>query len=115
MNTDNLTIYNDLLIALTVILSCLTSARVALFLSNRWNLDSTWRNWMVLLGMASAAVLSFHISVVTNLVGGPLYGIATIVLCTLGTGVLWGYLVAGTRVIEQILHGLENKMTAKSS
>jgi len=115
MNTHNLTIYNDLLIWLAVISSGLTSARIALFLSERWRLDDCWRNWLLILGTASAVVLSYHISIVANLIGGPLYGLATILLCTLGTGLLWGYLLAGTRVIERVIAGLENKMTARSS
>ena len=120
MNTHNLTIYNDLLIWLAVISSGLTSARIALFLSERWGRLRDWFAIVLLLGISIPAFIAFGVATVAVSYGGIFYGVIVDLLTLPAVGLVWFAVLATVWFlnvgviagIDRIFNGLAKKLDA---
>lgn len=108
----NLDTYAGIILAITVMASGGLAARITYFLGMRWNRQRVCINWMMIASALCAMATAYHISIAMMLAGGWFYGLFSILVCPLLVAASWLYLIGGIRIVERILQGLENKLTA---
>jgi len=109
---QNFSVITVLLLLASVGVSALVSARIAHFIATRRGWNSYDKGLLMAAGAICSviAVYNFAYAAIAN--GGTIYALATLVGGVMVTAFGWGYIIVGTRLVEQTLRGMNNRLRA---
>jgi hypothetical protein len=103
--------YFFVIVASSILLSAITSARIAYVMAKRWNLSGEPAVFSIIGSVVVAVAICGVISFAAVAIGGLLIGLFAVLLTVPFVGFVWVFVVGANKAIERILNSLLKKVS----
>jgi hypothetical protein len=111
---QNFSVVSILLLLASVGVSALLSARIAHFVGTRRGWNSYERGLLMAAGAICSVIVVYNFGYAAIASGGTLYALSTLVGGVAVTAFGWTYIIVGTRLVEQTLRGINNRLRIRA-